>query len=263
MKSRFFAIAILLTAAVPAVFSATLDELVGPSSAGMLRSVNEPITVVQQKSAGTHLVPAHSELRTLVGRIYAGLEPTTTVEALYIYQKPAAGGSKWSSAEQTGIFNQMTALSTLSGIQYYSESRKSMRVFYESSYVTDSPSSKKILPDPSFSTLPQTLSLFARQKDLTFGENAYSYQYQSTADAIITVQENLTPLTVGIIPAAGKGKFCTVMAVIDTGDCLLIYAASMVKTAIMPGMGERIGNSFTNRAVAILKWFNARADKVF
>jgi hypothetical protein len=37
----------------------------------------------------------------------------------------------------------------------------------------------------------------------------------------------------------------------------------MAKTVAVPGMGERIGASFTNRAKAILKWFTERASGVF
>jgi hypothetical protein len=54
-----------------------------------------------------------------------------------------------------------------------------------------------------------------------------------------------------------------VAAVIDAGDSLLIYIASMAKAASLPGLSGRIGNSFTNRAEAILKWFAGRADRVF
>jgi hypothetical protein len=77
------------------------------------------------------------------------------------------------------------------------------------------------------------------------------------------MQENLTALNYGLIPAIGKNKCRTIMAIIDAGDCLLIYAAAMAKTASVPGMGDRIGNSFSNRAIAILKWFTERAGKVF
>ena len=70
-------------------------------------------------------------------------------------------------------------------------------------------------------------------------------------------------MNAGIIPAIGKNKFRTVIAVIDAGDSLLIYAAAMAKTLPVPGMGDRIGASFSNRAAALIQWFSSRADKVF
>jgi hypothetical protein len=73
----------------------------------------------------------------------------------------------------------------------------------------------------------------------------------------------MTTLTVGIVPAVGKNKLQSFLAIIDCGDSLLIYIASMVKAASIPGMGERIGNSFGSRAEALLKWFSGGADIVF
>jgi hypothetical protein len=61
----------------------------------------------------------------------------------------------------------------------------------------------------------------------------------------------------------GKRKLRSVVAVVDAGDHLLVYAASMAAAASLPGLGERIGNSFTNRAAAVLKWFSLRADRAF
>jgi hypothetical protein len=91
----------------------------------------------------------------------------------------------------------------------------------------------------------------------------YQYRYLAGEDHLIFIQENLTAMNAGIIPAVGKNKLRSVVAVIDAGDSLLIYAASLAKASALPGLGERIGNSFTNRALAILGWFNAQADKAF
>jgi hypothetical protein len=183
------------------------------------------------------------------------------VETLALYRKPSA--AEWSKAEQTSLFNHLTALSTLAGIQYYSASRQALRVFYETSQVIDGPVGKKPLPDPLYDTLPASLVLYARQKDLTFGDNIYRYDYHTGADILFFVQENLTSMNAGIIPAVGKNKFRSMVAVIDAGDVLLIYAAAMAKAASVPGMGDRIGASFTNRINAILQWFTVRANKVF
>jgi hypothetical protein len=138
-----------------------------------------------------------------------------------------------------------------------------MRTLYESSVVIDDPAGKRPLPDPVFSAPPASLTLHARQKDLTCGDNIYRFDYHTSPDAIIFVQENVTTMNVGIIPAVGKGRFRTVMAVIDQGDSLVIYGAAMAKAVTLPGMGERIGASFTNRVEAILAWFTGRAAAVF
>jgi len=258
----------LVIAAVAApIFGSSLEELVGVERAAALRAAVEPITEVQQKTINPRLLPRHEGLAALVAKTLGSLDPNLFVETLSLYRKPSAyrrpSAAAWSDDEQVNLLNQLTALSTLAGIQYYSESRKTMRTFYESSWVIGSPKNKNPLPDPVFSELPHSLSLYARQKDLTFGDNIYSFDYYINRDSIFFVQENLTAMTAGIIPAVGKNKFRSLLAIIDTGDALLIYAAGMARTASVPGMGDRIGASFTNRAKAILKWFGGRADKVF
>ena len=80
---------------------------------------------------------------------------------------------------------------------------------------------------------------------------------------MIFIQQNLTALTAGIIPAVGKNKLRSVVAILDAGEYILIYAASMAKTVALPGMNERVGNSFANRAEAVLHWFKEQADKAF
>jgi len=255
--SLLFAIFIVLQPA----FSASLDELAGVERAAVLRAAAEPVTEVQLKNPVPRLLPRHGELERFVAENQKSLDPNLFVETLSLYHKPQA--AQWSEIEQTSLLNQLAALSTLTGIQYYSESRKTMRVFYESSGVIDNPAKKNPLPDPVYAALPDSLTLYARQKDLTFGDNVYSFNFYTGEDFIFFLQENLTSMNAGIIPAIGKNKLLSLVAVIDSGDSLLIYAAAMAKTVSVPGIGERIGHSFTNRAKAILEWFTGRAEKVF
>jgi hypothetical protein len=260
-RNKFIFIFIFFLLSLP-VFSASLEDFVDQGIAASLRAASEPVTELQMKNPSPRLMPKHEELRRFVQETFRALEPNILVETLSLYRRPRSS-TGWSRDEQTGLFNQLLAISTLAGIQYYSESRKAMRIFYESSTVIDDPAKKKPQPDPAFTACPDSLTLYARQRDLTFGDNIYRFEYHTGADIIFFTQENLSSMNYSIIPAIGKNKFRTVMAVIDAGDSLLIYSAAMAKAASLPGMGDRIGASFTNRVKAILKWFVGRADKVF
>jgi len=266
MKKLLF-ILVFLTLAL-SVFSASLEELVDQAQAASLRATSEPVTELQIKNPGPRLLPRHEELQRFVRETLRNLDPNILVETLSLYRRPqssrqTADQTGWSLDEQTGLYNQLLAISTLTGIQYYSESRKAMRIFYASSTVIDDPAKKKPMPDPAFTVCPDSFALYARQRDLTFGDNIYRFEYHTGADIIFFSQENISSMNLGIIPAIGRNKFRTVMAVIDAGDSLLIYTAAMAKTASASGMGDRIGSSFTNRVKAILKWFVGRADRVF
>jgi len=262
MKVKF--VFLLFFAAVPHIFSAVLEELVEPVYAAQLRS-GEFVTLAQLKNPVLKLLPKSAALRQFTAEINTALAPTIAVETLYLYSKNSSdlSAEKWTEAQRTALFNHLLSMSTLTGIQYFSASRGVMRTFYESSMVIDSPEKKKPLPDPVFSQPPAKHTIYARQKDLTFGDNIYRYDFLTSEDALIFSQENLTAMVAGIIPAVGKNKLHSVFAVIDCDDSLLIYAASMAKAVSLPGMGDRIGNSFGNRAEAVLKWFIAKADGVF
>ncbi|MDR0494695.1 MAG: hypothetical protein LBG95_03605 [Treponema sp.] len=257
MINKFlFALITVVAVSLP-VFGASLEELAGVERAAALRGAAEPITETQYKAPSPHLMPRHGELGHFIAELQKSLEPNILVETLSLYHKPST--AVWDDAEQTRLLNHLAALSTLTGIQYYSASRKAMRVFYESSFVIDNPAAQNPLPDPVYAALPASLTLYALQKDLTFGNNIFSFTFHTGKDYILYVQENLSAMNAGIIPAIGKNKFRCLVAVIDAGDSLLIYAAAMAKSASIPGMGDRIGVSFTNRVKAVINWFEMKA----
>jgi hypothetical protein len=245
------------------LYPVSLDDLTGPGQAAILRSSTSPVTEVQLKNPKPKLLPEHNEIKQLVNNARLQLQPSILIEALFLYRKPqgTAQTGKWTEVQKLNLFNQTLSLSTLAGIQYFSESRGAMRTFYETSLIIDGPDTKKPLPDPVFTVTPRSHTIYARQKDLTFGDNIYRYNYYTYSDAMVFIQENLTAMNAGLIPALGKNKLLSFLVIFDAGDYLLIYAASMAKAVSLPGLDERISNSFINRAEAILKWFTNRAEK--
>ena len=245
------------------VSALSLEELLGPENLRALLAGEKPVSA-QFKAPLPSLIPRHETLGEIVDKLRRDLDPSVMVETLHLYYKPLqAGGEAWSAEEEARLYNATLALSTLTGLQYYSASREAMRVFYETSSVIDGPSTKKPLPDPLFARPPAQLTIYARQKDSSFGDNIYQYDYFSLPLAMIFVQQNLSALNYGIIPAIGKNKLYSVVSVLDAGNYLLVYMVSMSKAASIPGMKERIGNSFANRAEAVFRWFSDQADKAF
>lgn len=271
MVKKFFvpwAVFFLFLAAAPG-FSASLEDLAGRERAGALIQ-GETLTEVQFKDSPPLLIPQNNFLRRLITDIREDLEPSLFVERLSLYKKPAGSGY-WSKAEREALFNEALALSTLTGIQYYSASRQTMRTFYESSVIIDGPDTRNPLADPAYGPaagtpslpLPAEITLYARQKDLTFGDNLYQYTYHIREESLVFVQQNLTAMKAGIIPAVGRNKLRSVVAVLDAGEYLLLYLNSMARAASLPGMKDRVGRSFSNRAEAMLNWFAGRADRAF
>ena len=260
--SLIFAILPLLFSG-PGIYAMSLEELVGNEQAKALLAGERPL-LTQFKDPRFRLAPWHDSLRALIGKQLSELGPSVMVETLYLYKKPLeAERPAMSAAEEAGLFNQVLALSTLAGLQYYSATRGAMRTFYETSSVVDGPSGKKPIGDPFYPRPPAAITVYARQKDLTFGDNTYQYNFYYEPGSLIFIQENLTTMMAGIIPAVGKNKLRSAVAVLDLEDHLLVYAVSMAKVASLFGMNDRVGNSFSNRAEAIIHWFSDQADKAF
>jgi hypothetical protein len=261
---RYRSIFLLLFLAVAVSgFSVPLEELIGAGLIEELASSN-PFTQVQHQNISPLLMPRNNRLRSIINDVTETMEPTLLVESLYRYEKPAgAAAGGWTEAERTRLYNICLSISSLAGIEYFSASRNRMRVFYETSSVIDGPETKRPLRDPYFAIPPAQLSIYARQKDLTFGDNIYRYDYQANPESLIFVVENLTNLTVGPITVMRKNLLRSVVAVLDAGDSILVYMASMTKTVSFPGIAGRAGRSFSNRAEAILSWFARRADEAF
>jgi len=250
------------------VFGISLEELAGPEQAKALIGGEKPV-VAQFKDPQPQLAPKDSTLQGMVETIRKDLQPGIMVETLHLYKKPINGNPLnaenpvWTPAERASLYNEILALSTLAGLQYFSATRGKMWTFYQTSSVIDGPSTKKPLPDPVYPEPPAQLTLYARQKDGTFGDNLYKYDFYTTANAIMFTQQNLTAMTYGIIPAVSKNNLRSAVAIMDAGDYLLVYIISMAKASSIPGIKDRMGTSFANRSEAIFHWFTDRADTAF
>ncbi|GMO42851.1 MAG: hypothetical protein Pg6C_04470 [Treponemataceae bacterium] len=247
---------------MPAQSRAALSNLVDEQrAAALLRG--EKINLLQYKDPQPVLAPRADIAQTKARELIQDLKPSFFTESLFLYKKPAPRARPWTESERSALYNQALALSSLAGLEYYSASRGEMRVFYETSNAVMESDGKIAVPDPVYAVPPPKLTIYARQKDLSFGDNIYRYDYYAYSDSLILVQENITALSYGIIPAVGKNKLRSMVAAIDADEYILLYVVSAAKAASVPGMTDRVGKSFSNRADAIIKWFSGQAEKAF
>ena len=261
MYRTYFFVIFFLTYLILMSQALTLKEIVSSENQKTLmkEGVIKIFNVADDKLT---LAPYGSFSATILESIEI-FEPTMLVESLYLLPKGHEHiNSKWSASQQTSLFNILCSISTLSGIEYYSASRKRMRTFYDKSYIVDGPDGKFALSDPFFAKIPEVSTLYAIQRDLTFGENLYRYDYEVQAEFIKFTQENLTTLHWGLVPLLGKGKLRTTVMVVDVEGFLLVYAISAAKTALIPGLEGKMKDSFSNRADAIYGWFSQKAKLV-
>jgi hypothetical protein len=186
-------------------------------------------------------------------------KPNLIVEAVFALQRPKPAAAAAAQAELASVYGILRSLGSLQGIEYYSASRKTMRTFYAESYIIDGPGSKTALIDPKAplaGAIPQSETVYAFQRDLSFGANRYRYEYTSFPDAIRLSSSNLTKMSYGIVPVAAPGELSTRLLVIQADDVILFYAVSGAKA---PGLvSGKLEDSFANRAEALFRWFSAK-----
>ncbi|MDR0427359.1 MAG: hypothetical protein LBH12_02020 [Dysgonamonadaceae bacterium] len=247
-------------------FAIASDSLVDLVHSDYLRKlISEKIIIeTQTKDNVPILLPNHKGLKEMVEASLSEIKPSNFVETLSLYEKPFfATKTAWTNEEKLALLNETLALSTLKGIEYFSKTRGKMRPLYNESVVIDNPENRKILKDTMLSSLPEEIRIYAKQKDTTFGENIYQYNYYVKDDILTFVQRNLSPIRYGFISVADKNKLCSVVAIIDAGDYLLVYALSMADVTSISLFKKRMNESFSNRAKAIMKWFSNRADTAY
>lgn len=217
---------------------------------------------VRSSSGEPGFLPAHQASAAIREGLSAE-KPSVLVEAVFSLPraKPADAAAK--AAERAAIYGILRSLGSLQGIEYYSVSHKAMRTFYAESYIIDGPSSKVKLVDPAPpapGAVPSVETLFAFQRDLSFGANTYRYDFAAYPDAILLKSTNLTRMSYGFVPVIAPEALAIKLLVIQADDAILVYVAS---GATAPGLFRgRLEESFANRAEALFKWFSAKASSL-
>ena len=184
------------------------------------------------------------------------LEPTITVEVLFLFSKDNTNFE--SDESHLKIFNSIRAISTLTGIEYYSASRSRMRIFFEDACIIDTPESNIRLPDPTAERIPDYDKQIIYTKDSSLGKLHSDVTYLYYADYFAMMMQNKTKIWQFFIPLVDPGELKTYMLIIPEDDYILFYGISLIKTF---GAAESRGrNSLYNRLVAFFNWFKNNFD---
>jgi hypothetical protein len=255
----------------PASRLPSLADLLDASVRAGLKAEGKAVRAVSGLEASkpelTPRAAAGAELRAAI----AADAPSILVEAVFLLERPAPADAV---AEFTRAYGILRSISSLQGILYWSASRKTWRTFYEESWRIDGPESKLRMADGIPAGIPPAdATVFAHQKDLSFGENVYRYRYRTfglpgTATgpgaaaagplAISVESTNLTRMSYSFVPAMGPEGLKTRLLVLPCVEGILFYASSAAKAPAIPGLRGKLEDSFSNRAAALFTWFGER-----
>ncbi len=236
------------TASYRAIEKKLSEFLTGEQIEELLEKKHLIRSLYKQKDMQPVMVPPFAVPQRLAQQ-WTKDSPVFLIETLYLYEKKADTKKNVEKISRT-----LRAVSDLTGLQYYSSSRKKMRTLYESSYVIDSPAAKNRQPDPLDNT-EKDFSVYALQKDLTFGKHIYRYRFLFDEDSSGFISTNTDTLKYSVFKAVKPEDLQVSIAVTDMGGYLLIHGLTRADFTSLSILKKRVQNSFKTRGEAVLQWF--------
>ena len=154
------------------------------------------------------------------------------------------------------IYNTLLSISTMKGIDYYSQTRKKYRTLYTNSHVIADKTNTKQIPDPKISTLENLKQIYIEQTDTTFGKNIYKTTYRTDGNLIWLEMTNETPMKYAIIRMVDKENIAINLLIKKTDTGIIFYGITSAKTFSFLGIEKKNKESFYNRMKALYTWFS-------
>ncbi len=110
-------------------------------------------------------------------------------------------GASFSNADRLVLFNKLLKIESLSGVTYYSETRKKITVLFDNVFRVEKPGSRDPVPAQNFETLPPLYQMTVHIKDVNFGSTWYALTIELNSSSIVITLENVKPLGIMMIRA--------------------------------------------------------------
>jgi hypothetical protein len=185
------------------------------------------------------------------------VNPTIGVESLFVIPLKELGSN---SAETRflELFNQMHQFQTMEGIEYFSDSRQRMRIFYIVSHLVAEQDKDKRLSDPVFNQIISNQNLLLFQEDASFGENFYDLDIETAGNRVSLTMTNASDMYYSLIRVAEAGGLQIHLSIEEIDDYLVFYGNIAVNAMQFLGIEDRAKQSFYNRIVALFNWYVSR-----
>jgi len=193
-----------------------------------------------------------SPFESAVQQAYAGRSSTMAAEGLFVI--PIAGLTAPDAQKQ--ILKSLTAISTMKGLQVWSNSLKRMETFIFDAYLVGKLDKSDRLTDPDPSTLPNPAMFSFFQKEEQTGESFSQYTVAQTPQWFQVTQTNLSGLKYGWITLVAPHNLLTTIFVVPTPNELLVYGITVAKTPDLFGLERSKNSSLYTRMKALVTWFS-------
>lgn len=158
------------------------------------------------------------------------------------------------------LINSFAQIDTISGITYYSETRKKITVLFDDVYRVHAPGSRTALPNLYFEELPQYTSFFMHVKDVNFGSTWYSLSMAQDRDIFIIDLENASPLSFFVVRAFDTQALMMHFVVVPVSEGLIVISLSAATPQKTAAAFVDVYSAIEKRIIAIQGWIRQRAE---
>ncbi|MDR1786162.1 MAG: hypothetical protein LBR23_06865 [Spirochaetaceae bacterium] len=231
-----------------------LEEALGPSVAGELLQARKLYrTSYREKTPALFYAP-RTPLGQDAARVWNRQKPPVFIgELLFLFPKKTQSDGMEQAAEV------IQGISTMEGVQYYSNTRRKTETLYTACYMIDNPSSRTRIPDIARPVQGQGYYFF--QRDNSLGTCVYTISFARTEGELSITYKNVDPIKFTFIPVIKEGDLSTHVVVADVGADFLMYVLVQSLFPSSPLIENTMIKSFVARAEALAGWFNDRYTK--
>lgn len=222
---------------------------------------NGELTLFHDDTFKPEYVPNCSLKETIVNR-YETKDVNLGIEVLFLYDGIDPTDLSDNKEQYLNMFyNIFNSISTLQGIDYWSNSRQKYRTLFTESWLIDNLEEQNKISDPFDEIIPEKKVLYAHQKDKTFGNNESEITYLYKDDSINMNILNKTDMWYAIVKVLDKEKLSIDLLLVPTSSGLLYYGVITSKTIKIGPIMEKASNSFYYRIVAFNDWLVKRIEE--
>ena len=178
-------------------------------------------------------------------------EPVFIVESLYLLKKTQS--EVQAEGEIGKISSVLRNLSTMQGIQYYSNSRKRWETLYTEVYTVNNPDERTKIADPTDKKADGLVS-YVYQKDRSLSGCVYKFSYFEQAAQTSFRAENTEKIIYKGFNILKPEAMLLCLNAVETEEHIVFYITVRADAAKIPLVSERLAKSYGSRADAIYNW---------
>lgn len=136
-----------------------------------------------------------------------------------------------SDSKKLSFYNTLVAFSKLKGATYYSRLRGAVELLIENSYTISSPTDRKRIPDPIYSSVQQRVINYFVQKDNKFGNLAFKSELINQGNNFILINTTVDRVAKALVEVcrAGEYKIITYFIYDNNREGFFYYTVSLMR----------------------------------